>query len=990
MTETDTDVIERLLDDFVERLRRGETVSIAEYEAAYPRHAAQIREFFTAAEMMERMAQRRQRERGANALPSKIADRLGDYRIVREIGRGGMGIVFEAEQESLGRRVAVKVLPQSSLLKPQSLRRFEREARTAARLHHTNIIPVFGVGEHEGFHYIVMQLIRGVGLDKILLQLARDCSSRTPGIEGTAAPSVDDGTAVARALLRGEFHRPGSPTASSDADTEESPQPNVEPPSTPPVVASEPASGGISFEVPAKLGRPYWESVARIGIQAAQALEYAHERGTLHRDIKPANLLVDLQGIVWVGDFGLAKSREHDEASQTGDIAGTLRYMAPERFHGEVDARSDIYGLGLSLYELLTLRPAYEDSNPSTLMQRISRETPAHPRDVNPQVPLDLETIVLKAIAREPAHRYGSAQEMADDLQRFLDDRPILARRVGLVERLWRWSRRNRMVAVLIGLAASLLVLLAIVSTAGYVLTNIANRDVRNSLFREARERRAAESQQRKAEAVSELASAALDDLFEQFMPSSIVSGSDAAAYGSLDGDIHIPVQPVLSKEVASLLERMLNYYDRLAELDANDDVIGRKVAEANRRVGDIRRRLGDFEQAQAAYRRAIEKYQHLIQETPLDASLVVEVARICNDLGSLHWTARWEEEGYPLHRKALDVLTATDRAAAGAIPLRYELARTYYFLGRGGPPDATYGRERPANPDRRPPSKPSPKPEKDAPSNGNRTGVSDTPPPLRTRDNENYLQLAIRILETLATEQPSVPEYQHLLACCYRDLPPRRDADAHASTGRQDKAIEILTKLAIDHPEIPDYRYDLSKAYAKIDPHDPRLGDGQFAGVEERLRQSIAILGQLVAEHPNAPDYSASEAQTLYTLSEVLRRMRRPDDAEKAIMQALQLQTTLAEQYPDAVPYQVWKAILQESLARGMAERGESDQSRAMLEKSIADLEQLLQRHPQATYIHAILGRSQTSLANVVKSSGDRRREAPEDKPEVKPPQIP
>jgi serine/threonine protein kinase len=979
MTETDAELIERLLDEFLERIRRGETAAIAEYEALHPRHAASIRELFSAAEMMERMAQRRQRERGPSVLPAKIADRLGDYRIVREIGRGGMGIVFEAEQESLCRRVAVKVLPQSSLLKPQSLRRFERESRTAARLHHTNIIPVFGVGEHEGLHYIVMQLIRGVGLDKILLQLARDCSRPTAIIEGTAAASVDDATSVARALLRGEFHRPGSLTASSDADTEELPQQRATPPSASQVVAAGPAAETVSFDVPAELGRPYWESVARIGIQAAQALQYAHERGTLHRDIKPANLLVDMQGIVWVGDFGLAKSREHDEASQTGDIAGTLRYMAPERFHGEVDARSDIYGLGLSLYELLTLQPAYEDSHPSSLMRRIARETPAHPRDLNPQVPLDLETIVLKAIAREPAHRYGSAREMADDLQRFLEDRPILARRVGVVERLWRWSRRNRMVAALIGLASGLLVLLAIVSTAGYVTTNIANRQVRSALFREARERRAAESQQRKADAVSELASAALDDLFEQFMPTSIVSGSDAAAYGSLDGEIRVPVQPMLSKEVASLLERMLTYYDRLAEIDANDDVIGRKVAEANRRVGDIRRRLGDFEQAQAAYRRAIEKYRHLAQESPFDASLDGEIAGICNDLGSLHWTARWEEEGYPLHRKALDVLTATDRAAEGALPLRYELARTYFFLGRGGPPDASYGRERPDTRDRRPSSSPAPKPREGAPAERDRTGKPDTPPPLRTRDNENYLQLAIRLLETLVSEQPTVPEYQHLLACCYRDLPPRRDTDAQASSGPQDKAIEILAKLAGDHPEVPDYRYDLSKAYAKIDPHDPHFSEGQFSNAENRLRQATVILRQLVAEHPNAPDYTASEAQALYTLSEVLHRMHRSDDAEKTITQALELQTSLAAQYPDAVPYQVWKAILQDSLARRMADRGDADRARAILETSIADLRHLLQRHPQATYIQAILERSQTSLANVSRASDDNHANAVE-----------
>ena len=237
---------------------------------------------------------------------------------------------------------------------------------------------------------------------------------------------------------------------------------------------SDPTS---TIAIPPRLSRRYWQSVARIGAQAADALHYAHQRGTLHRDIKPANLLVDLQAIVWITDFGLAKAMEHDEVSQTGNIVGTLRYMAPERFRGEAEARSDVYSLGLSLYELITLPAAYEHSSPSDLLRRISEERVARPRAVNPEIPRDLETIVLKAMAREPSHRYGSAEDLTDDLTRFLEDRPICARRLSVVERLWRWSRRNRAVAALSGLAIVLLVMVAVVATVRYVRTMRANEE---------------------------------------------------------------------------------------------------------------------------------------------------------------------------------------------------------------------------------------------------------------------------------------------------------------------------------------------------------------------------------------------------------------------------------------------------------------------------------------------------------------------------------
>src|SRR5262249_29526451 len=207
-------------------------------------------------------------------------------------------------------------------------------------------------------------------------------------------------------------------------------------------------------------GRQYWQSVARVGVQVADALAYAAGQGVLHRDIKPSNLLLDGTGNVWVTDFGLAKAdTDADNLTQTGDIVGTLRYMAPERFNGQGDVRSDVYSLGLTLYELLALRPAFGESDRNKLVKQVMHDEPVRPRRVNPAVPRDLETVVLKAIARDPAHRYQTPADMADDLKRFVEDRPVKARRVSEAERLWRWCRRNPLPASL--LAGIVLVFLA-------------------------------------------------------------------------------------------------------------------------------------------------------------------------------------------------------------------------------------------------------------------------------------------------------------------------------------------------------------------------------------------------------------------------------------------------------------------------------------------------------------------------------------------------
>jgi serine/threonine protein kinase/tetratricopeptide (TPR) repeat protein len=458
-----------LADEFLERYRRGERPALTEYTARHPELADRIRELFPALEMLEDGRPEPQRAARA-AAPDGPLQRLGEYRIVREIGRGGMGVVYEAEQESLRRRVALKVLPPGALGDVRHVERFQREARAAARLHHTNIVPIFAVGEERGTHYYVMQYIEGQPLDGVLVELRRLRAEShhsgpphpAPDRSATEVPSDDGATSarVARSLWQGVFRAARPPDAGAAAGTDEPPQPRLGPvvPTPLPRGAGVPAGAPHSSGLLSDRQSPFTKRVALLGVQVADALEYAAGQGVLHRDIKPANLLLDVWGTVWLTDFGLAKATGNPDLTRPGDVLGTLRYLAPERFHGQADVRSDVYALGLTLYEVLALRPAFDGHDQAELTQKMTG-APRRLDRIDPRLPRDLVTIVHKAMAKEPGDRYQTAAALADDLRRFLDDRSIVARRVSLPEQTWRWCRRHPSTAALLAALCALLIL---------------------------------------------------------------------------------------------------------------------------------------------------------------------------------------------------------------------------------------------------------------------------------------------------------------------------------------------------------------------------------------------------------------------------------------------------------------------------------------------------------------------------------------------------
>jgi WD40 repeat protein/serine/threonine protein kinase len=548
-------LLNHLADEFADRYRRGERPSLQEYIDRHPELAQDIREFFPAMVEMEQAKEDRSAvSEPVAAGPLPPLERLGDFRIIREIGHGGMGVVYEAEQISLGRHIALKVLPKQLLADARTKRRFEREAKAAAKLHHTNIVPVFGVGEHDGLPYYVMQFIPGLGLDEVLeelkrLQTGKPGSGSAPGLAGgelLVSRKDVSAAAVARSLMTGGFAPPAekaddaAPAAQIDVTVDHA---SSSPPAFPAgkrgeeaaetrgSLAATPVAGRLSdtFSLssssvqlpgtgrqPGKKRLTYWQSVAQIGVQVADALEYAHRQGIQHRDIKPSNLLLDTTGTVWVTDFGLAKADDQQDLTQTGDVLGTLRYMPPEAFDGKTDARGDVYSLGITLYELLAFRPAFEEKERKRLIKQVTMQEPARLDRLNPAAPRDLVTIVHKAIEREPAHRYPTAGELQADLKRFLDDEPIKARRQTQLERYVRWARHNPGIAVLGAVLTAVLILVTVASllAAGYF--NRLRLHEARAAQNERAARRAETEQRQRAETSEAEALAALEEADHQ------------------------------------------------------------------------------------------------------------------------------------------------------------------------------------------------------------------------------------------------------------------------------------------------------------------------------------------------------------------------------------------------------------------------------------------------------------------------------------------
>jgi serine/threonine protein kinase/tetratricopeptide (TPR) repeat protein len=647
---------DQLAEEFAERYRRGERPSLQEYIDRCPELADEIRELFPALVEVEIADEEQQvLSESVRPAPALAHQQVGDYRILREAGRGGMGVVYEAEQVSLGRRVALKVLPRQVAQDVKTLARFRREARSAAQLHHTNIVPVFEVGKDGELSYYAMQFIQGQGLDQVIEELRRlKDRSRSQG-PGSVLPSAPrsrlaydsppaprpprDLTVMAESLLTGRFvpelhGMEATEGVTSGAEstvaqggravgtlTDPGPKSDCDPSPAPGPASSAVLPGGTQISTVESGRKRFFRSVAHIGRQVASGLAYAHARGIIHRDIKPSNLLLDTNGVVWITDFGLAKGIESG-LTQDGDILGTLRYMAPERFRGEGDARSDVYALGLTLYELLTLRPGFESPDRLKLIEQVKTLDPPAPRTVDPRVPRDLETIILTAIDKDPKGRYATADALGEDLRRFLDDESILSRREGLAERYLRWARRNQAIAVLGGVLSAILLLATIGSLLAANHMRGLVEDQRSALNEARAERRAADlaredemTQRVEADKARVLANLR----WEQAEANFAKARAAVDEYLTKVTDSQLLTAPGLQSLRADLLGSALTFYDDFLKERGDDPSLRAAQADVHLRVSRIAKERGDEKAAAESAGKAATLYQALLVEHPGD-----------------------------------------------------------------------------------------------------------------------------------------------------------------------------------------------------------------------------------------------------------------------------------------------------------------------------------------------------------------------------------
>jgi eukaryotic-like serine/threonine-protein kinase len=462
--------------ELLEQFESGTTIDRAAILARHPDLAQELTEFFDSRDFVMRKID------AARPLPLPIGLRVGRFLTSRIISSGPMSIVYEVEDESspASRPLALKVLPAFGRLDPELRARFHREAEAVAQFNHPNILPIIEVDASGPEPYILMPLVDGPDLRTIRRELARTVVSKSnewsPGPESDPAVAEHSIANIANRIspsprLRGEGRGEGP-----SSDRQHNYGSNSRSRSETYLVANP-----DSPDDRAALGshNSHMRAVALVGLQAARALEHAHQREILHRDVKPSNLLLDSQGTVFLTDFGLARQTDfhHADLTATGDLPGTLRYLAPERLRGWCDPRSDVYSLGLTLYELLTLRPVFEYLDRGRLIQAVATTDPLPPRKLDGEIPRDLETIVLKAIEKEPAHRYASATELADDVQRFISGKPIRARCPGPLDRAWKWAQRRR------GLVAAgflgLILLIVVLSLSLLLVHNAEQRAIR-------------------------------------------------------------------------------------------------------------------------------------------------------------------------------------------------------------------------------------------------------------------------------------------------------------------------------------------------------------------------------------------------------------------------------------------------------------------------------------------------------------------------------
>lgn len=920
-----------LAEEITRRLQTGEVFDLDDYQARYPEWGAQIRRLIPVLREMADLAQSvagslgagRSRELGDGANGGERI--VGDFRILREVGRGGMGIVYEAEQLSLGRRVALKVLPLAAAMDPRALQRFQLEAQATAWLQHPQVVPVYAVGSLGDVPYYAMQFIEGASLAELVGELRR-----LEGMGRDDPPSTSRSTGVsslARSLLSGRFsplHQEGEGNRMDGG-----PPPEV-PAGEPATAPAAPARGAKPAGEVSPRGREYARTVAHLGIQAAEALEYAHGQGILHRDVKPANLLLDRRGVLWVTDFGLARLPGDGGLTMTGDVLGTLRYMSPEQALARrslIDRRTDIYSLGATLYELLTLHPSVTGADRQEILRRMIEDDPVPIRRLNPAVPVDLATIVAKAVSKDPSGRYETAQHFADDLKRFLEGRPIGARRTGPLRRAWRWCRRRPLPA---SLAAGLVV--ALIS--GFVGVTVSWREAvrQRDLLASAQAQTLAaldrESLANKALlTANDHEVAAREQAQRRF---ALARDAVQQYYKGASHDVMIK-QPQMSSLRKRLLDTALVFYDRLeatSEQGPDDPKILAELAAEYRDLGTVAVEIGSRNEGLEALERARAILEKLAKANPSTSSFRRDLATCIVFIGRLKvYTSGREAEGLRSLEDALALYEALSAEHSNSADDLYAVATTIGEVG--------YERAR--------------------------TGqVSEGLQSLgRERD----------ILKRLVADDPNQTLYRNQLALTYGEIG-RVQANAgrlNDALGSHQQAAIHLRQLETQVPESALFRRRLGQV--QLDTARILADAGRPAEALPYIDQSLAILQKLAADSPAVASYQRAVAECHDVRGAAQARMGRRDEAIQSLALAGATFKRLIADDPDFNAYQadlaenhLWTGTVYQDMGRSKDALNELTQAR-----------RLLKRLPLGTDSAYALARTESRLVTLAATPDER-----------------